>query len=306
MTKLLSVEERKLVETNYSNWCIYKLLAEPAQEIAQNCFPFSLSPEEVFYETMRLVDDYRLKDLDELDFAKRLWGKLCLKYRELEGIESNNSKLCASLVTYSVMALILASQRGQTTNTLNVIGETIAKAGHFNILTSLFSSTIRHNYHDPEAEKEWLEYFDSADCVSGKLEQDFLALSQPSIQLPDKTASKNEKRVAIIREAWKIAKTIQEIKLNKTSLFYVYRIMAEEGWYPIGVYTQFLLDAKKAGVPDEFITDITVLSRNNHKLDQEEHYLDTVDKTTSTKASTQNSNKLLAEKTLMLTHFYDF
>lgn len=304
MTKLLSAEERKLVETNYSNWCIYKLLAEPAQEIALRCHPFSLSPEEVFYETMRLVDDFRLIEIDEMNFAKGLWGKLCLKYRDLEGVESNNSKLCASLITYSVITLIMAYQNGRTSHTLNTMGEPIAKAGHFDILTGLFTSSIRHHYHDPNAAREWLAYYDSEECISGKLAQDFLTLSQPSAQLPDRMASNEEKRTAIIRAVWTIAKTTPEIKLNKTSLFYVYRVMAEEGWYPIGIYSQFLLDAKNAGIPEEYITDITVLSRNNKKLDPEEHYLDTVDKPSSKKAGTLNSNKLLAEKTLKYSGFY--
>ena len=73
MTKLLNADEREKVRANYSNWHIYKLLAEPAQEIALKCHPFSLSPEEVFYEAIRIVDHIRLDETDELDYAKKIW-----------------------------------------------------------------------------------------------------------------------------------------------------------------------------------------------------------------------------------------
>ena len=67
MTRLLSADEREKVRTNYASWHVYKLLAEPAQEIALKCHPFSLSPEEVFYETIRIVDHIRLDETDELN-----------------------------------------------------------------------------------------------------------------------------------------------------------------------------------------------------------------------------------------------
>ena len=303
MTRLLSAEDREKVRKHYSDWCIYKLLAEPAQVIALNCHPFSLSPEEVFYETIRVVDHFRFDETDELDYAKKLWGSLCLSYRDLEGADSPNSKLCASLVAYSVLTLIMAYQNGRTSKILNAIGEKIDRAGHFNILTPIFTSAIQRYYHDPSAAKEWKEYFDSDECISDKLKQEFLSPTTPFL-LPQRTSSDEDIRIGIIRSVWRTAKENKNIKVNQSSLFYIYRIMAENGWYKMNSYRQFMMDVESAEIEAKDRLALSAYSRKNKDFKPDEHLLETIAQEESHKPGVLATEKYIADFTQRLCNYY--
>lgn len=304
MTRLLSADEREKVRTNYARWHVYKLLAEPAQEIALKCHPFSLSPEEVFYETIRIVDHIRLDETDELDYAKKIWGDLCLAYRDLEGTDSPNSRLCASLVTYSAASLILLYEGGRPSRRLYTMVEPVAKAGYLDELTELFATSVRHHHIINSAVQEWIEYYNSDDSISAKLRQEFLSPSMPALHLPPRTASEGDIRVGIIRGVWSVAKQNPNIKLNKTSLFYVYRVLAEQGWYPLNSYTQFMMDAELAEIEAEYRPALSVYSRKNAEMGSDICFLDTLGQLDSRKPSILATAKFIAEYTQKLSNIY--
>ena len=304
MTRVLSAEEREIVRTNYSHWHIYRVLEGPALAIALECHPFSLSPEEVFYEALRMVDEFRLQDIDEMAFARNLWMKLSLRYRDYEGKESDNSKLCASTVAYAVGTLILASQRGKITKVLNAIFTSIAMAGHIDHVGELFKKSIHTHYRDLADAREWIAYYDSDESISEKLSQQFLTISGPAIQFVPKYANAEEKRVSIIRGVWETIQVTPGFVMNQTALFYVYRIMAENGWYPIDSYTQFRMDADNAGVEKKYIPAESVFSRKNKDFDPEDRYLNVVGNLQSTKPNLEHSYKLIAEATQKIVNYY--
>lgn len=304
MTKLLSADEREIVRTKYSNWHIYKLIAEPAQEIALKCHPFSLSSEEVFFETIRIVDYLRLSETDELNYAKNLWGSLCLKYRDLEGIDSPNSRLCASLVTYTVITLLMLYEGGRPSHRLYAMGEPIAKAGHFDILTHLFTVSIQHHHILDSALQEWLDYYNSDESISAKLKQEFLSPSIPSLHFPPRSASEKDIRIGIIRGVWSTAKNNQNIKLHQASLFYIYRIMAENGWYKMNSYKQFMMDAEAAEIEEEYRPALSEYSRKNKALKPDEHFLETITQQQSRKPGVLAAEKYIADFTQKLCDIY--
>lgn len=303
MTRVLNAEEREIVNTNYSQWHIYKLLAEPAQEIALMCHPFFLSPEEVFYETFRIVDHIRIDEPDELEYSKKLWGDLYLLYRGLSN-DNDNSSLCASIVTYSVISLLLLYKGGRPSHSLMLMGEPIAKAGHFDIITRIFTISINHHHIDNSVLTSWRDYYESDESVNAKLLQEFLSPSAASLALPPRTASEEEIRISIIRGVWSAAKQNQKIQLNKSSIFYVYRIMAEEGWYKIDSYTQFMLDVESAEIEADYRPALSVYSRKNKEFKPEDHFLDTIGQTKSYKPILVATAKYLGDYTLKLSRIY--
>ena len=80
--------------------------------------------------------------------------------------------------------------------------------------------------------------------------------------------------------------------------------MAEEGWYKIDSYTQFMQDAIAAGIEEKFRPSLSAYSRKNKDFKPDECFLDTVGQLDSRKPGVIATAKYIAEYTKKLSDIY--
>lgn len=113
--------EKEELRKRYKDNVIYKAFTAPCKKYEAQPAGFRLSPEELFWECMTVLDDIK-ENPEEAPFSmQEFWSDKVADYRELDGDVAHESiEQTATLVTLSVM-LCLAGQQASLYNELSLM-----------------------------------------------------------------------------------------------------------------------------------------------------------------------------------------
>ncbi|MCH5308341.1 MAG: hypothetical protein J1E58_00660 [Prevotella sp.] len=121
MRHRLRRHEKEEIRRRYKDNAIYKAFAAPCKKYEAQATGFRLSPEELFWECMAVLDDIKEASEDARFALQEFWSGRVVDYGELNGgVERERIEEAASMVTLSVV-LCLSTLDLSTYNTLSMV-----------------------------------------------------------------------------------------------------------------------------------------------------------------------------------------
>lgn len=108
MKNRLRKREREAVRNKYASNDFYKMMTTGGREMEKQLGHFRLSVEELFLETMTVVDDVKESPREAIEELADLWNKLYCDYRDMDVADSPDEELrmAASEVVFVVLQLL--------------------------------------------------------------------------------------------------------------------------------------------------------------------------------------------------------
>lgn len=196
MSKNLSPEEKGKIRDEHGKHPLLRLATQSCKRYESEMKIFRFSPEDVFWETLAVLDDLKAPDRDNDDLCDTLWDDLYCDFRSREGIlpEEELEKAVAvvmSMATYLLALTDLMRYNGLTGRM------TMAMSEHFKDYLQIQQNI---NYHAQkigiEELRAWMEEYmgcdtylseEVEDCLNG---EETIAVESSRVFLSAKRGSK--------------------------------------------------------------------------------------------------------------------